>query len=64
MPDTENLRPSEAAEFLRVSTRTLIRWRNQRVGPAWTKVGGRLIYRRRDLEAWLDRQRVEPVREA
>lgn len=59
-----NLTTEEAADYLRVSWRTLYRWRAQRVGPAWTKVGQRVVYRRSDLEAWLDRHRVEPVREA
>lgn len=53
----------EAAAYLRKSPRTLIRWRNQRVGPAWTKVGGTIIYQEKDLDAYLDAHRVEPVRE-
>lgn len=54
---------SELADFLSVSDRTLIRWRVQRVGPPWTKVGHHVRYRRADVDAWLDRQRREPVRE-
>jgi len=52
----------EAAPYLRVCERTLIRWRGLGVGPAWTKVGHRVIYRESDLDAWLDAQRVVPVR--
>ena len=63
MPDHLNLTPREAADYLRVSQRTLIRWRNQRTGPAWTRCGGKIVYQRADLDAWLDSKRVHPVRE-
>lgn len=53
----------EAAHYLRVSERTLIRWRGLRVGPAWTKAGQRVLYRQGDLDAYLNAQRVEPVGE-
>jgi len=53
----------EAAAYLRTSPRTMMRWRNQRVGPAWTKIGGRIIYQQKDLDAYLEARRVEPVRE-
>lgn len=59
-----NLTPPEAADYLRVSERTLIRWRNARTGPPWTKVGHRVVYQRADLDRWLDEQRCEPVRGA
>lgn len=51
----------EAAAYLRVSERTLIRWRNQRIGPAWAKVGHRVIYRPVDLDAYLESCRVAPI---
>ena len=58
------LTTGELADMLSVSERTLIRWRAQRVGPPWTKVGHAVRYRRRDVDAWLDFRRQEPVREA
>ncbi|WP_111748621.1 helix-turn-helix domain-containing protein [Salinisphaera orenii] len=63
MLNRDNLTPPEAAEYLRCSQRTLIRWRNRRAGPAWTYVGGRIIYQRADLDAYLNAKRVEPVAE-
>lgn len=63
MPTDDNLITTEAARYLRVSWRTMIRWRNARTGPPWTRAGRTVLYRRRDLDAWLDAQRVEPVRE-
>mgnify|MGYP006428085659 CR=1 FL=1 len=58
-----NLTPLEAAEYLRTSERTLIRWRNARTGPAWIKAGGKVVYQTSDLNQWLDKCRVNPVRE-
>ena len=54
----------ELADRLSISERTLIRWRVQRVGPSWTKVGHHVRYRREDVEAWLEAHRQQPVREA
>lgn len=45
--------PSEAAEFLRLKVDTLRIWRRDRRGPKHTKVGGRVRYRREDLEKYL-----------
>lgn len=61
MTDQENLTPKEAADYVRHSERTLIRWRNARTGPPWVKTGGKILYRRKDLDAWLERQTVDPV---
>nr|WP_231373888.1 helix-turn-helix domain-containing protein [Thioalkalivibrio sp. ALE11] len=53
--------PQQAAEYLHLSPRTLIRWRNMRKGPPWVKLGHRVIYRRADLDAWLARNVQAPV---
>jgi excisionase family DNA binding protein len=53
----------EAANYLRVANRTLSRWRSLGVGPAYIRVGGKIFYQRRDLDAWLEKRRVQPVRE-
>ena len=44
----------EAAHHLRVSPRTLLRWRRKRIGPRWTYVGHQVRYRPADIEAYLD----------
>jgi excisionase family DNA binding protein len=59
----EVLTTNQLADYLSISERTLIRWRVQRVGPAWTKVGHHVRYRKTDVDAWLERKRCEPVRE-
>jgi len=35
-----------------ISHRTLERWRSIGEGPAWLKLGGRVLYRRKDIEAY------------
>lgn len=48
----------EAAAFLRLSPRTLERFRVEGTGPPFLKVGSgkrsRVLYRSTDLKAWLD----------
>ena len=47
----------EVAEYLGVSVKTLRRWRFDRRGPSYAKVGGKLIrYPYRELKAWVDQQ--------
>lgn len=40
----------------RISVRTLEKWRTNRTGPRFIKVGGRVRYRRVDVEAWEERR--------
>ena len=42
----------EAAEVLGMSERTLERWRWLGEGPAHLKIGGRVVYRLQDVEAF------------
>ncbi len=39
---------------------TLAHWRSEGWGPAYVKIGSRVAYAGRDLNAWLDERRVEP----
>ncbi len=64
MQTHEYLTTPEAARYLRVCERSLIRWRGLRIGPPWTRAGRGVRYRRADLDAWLDRRTVDPVGEA
>ena len=52
------LRTKEAAEFLSLSARTLEKHRTYGTGPAYRKLGGRVVYSVDDLEAWADRGAV------
>ena len=49
------LRTPEAARFLSLSHRTLEKHRTYGTGPAYRKLGGRVVYALEDLKAWADR---------
>lgn len=53
-PPSPFLTPEELAEELRVTIRTVYRWRRNDEGPPAIKVGGQLRYRRTDVEQWLE----------
>lgn len=43
----------EAAELLRLSTRTLQAWRAKGIGPSFVRAGRAIRYRRCDLMTWV-----------
>lgn len=46
----------EVSAFTRISSQTLARWRREgNKGPKFRKAGRRVLYRREDVLAWLDR---------
>lgn len=49
------LRTPEAARLLSLSHRTLEKHRTYGTGPAYRKLGGRVVYALEDLKAWADR---------
>ena len=48
------LRTAEAARYLSLSPRTLEKHRTYGTGPAYRKIGGRVVYVLADLNAWAD----------
>jgi len=57
--DDRLLPPREAAEYLGVGLIALRDWRYRRIGPPYIRLGHRTVrYRKSDLDAWLERQRV------
>ncbi|MGI8840613.1 MAG: helix-turn-helix transcriptional regulator [Caulobacteraceae bacterium] len=48
------LRTPEAARFLGLSDRTLEKHRTYGTGPRYSKLGGRVVYRPEDLQAWAE----------
>lgn len=40
----------------------LAQWRHKGVGPAYYKIGRKVIYRGSDLNSWLAANRVEPAK--
>jgi len=59
-PIVRHLDQRDLAVRWRISPRTLERWRWQRKGPRFLKIGGRVVYRLEDVEAF----EVETVRES
>jgi predicted DNA-binding transcriptional regulator AlpA len=49
-----------AAAFLGKPPTTLRQWRYRGVGPAYIHIERSVRYRRSDLDAWLDANRVDP----
>jgi hypothetical protein len=49
---TKHLHQVELARRWQISPRTLERWRWLQQGPAYLKVGGRVVYRLCDVEAY------------
>ena len=39
----------------------LAQWRHKGVGPAFYRLGRKIVYRGEDLNAWANAQRVEPA---
>jgi hypothetical protein len=50
--DTRHLNQIDLARRWRVSERTLERWRWLQQGPQYLKIGGRVVYRLDDIEAF------------
>lgn len=48
----QHLDQTGLAERWRVSKRTLEQWRWQGKGPRYLKIGGRVVYRAKDIEAF------------
>ena len=54
------LNESSAAKYLGVSAKSLQRWRFERRGPAYSKVGGKIVrYAIADLNKFFDQSRVD-----
>lgn len=57
----ELITAAELAALLKVSPRTLARWHTRRIGPARTKIGNFIGYRKSAIEAWLIKNETKPV---
>jgi len=47
---------SEAAEYLRTNEATMRYWRHIGEGPRSAKLGRRVVYRKEDVDAWIEAQ--------
>ena len=57
--EVRRLNQLELAGRWRISARTLERWRWRKQGPAYLKIGGRVVYRLADVLAYEAAQRRE-----
>ena len=53
----EHLNQTQLARRWKISPRTLERWRWHGIGPPFIKIGGRVVYRLEDIEAFEAQQR-------
>jgi DNA-binding transcriptional MerR regulator len=60
----ELMTTEEFSEAARAPVSTVRYWRAQGIGPVGFKVGKRVLYRRRDVQGWLDKRRREAMRKA
>jgi hypothetical protein len=57
----QSLNEEQAANYLGLKNRqTLANWRHLRRGPAYCRVGRRIIYRLEDLDTYLNTHRIDP----
>lgn len=56
----DSLSPAEVAKQYGVTVGTLRNWRTQGIGPAYSKPSRRVVYKRRDVDAYEVARRVEP----
>ncbi len=57
------LTQSEAAGVLRISERTLERFRLEGSGPRFVKAGRRVLYKRADIDAWTNARTFQSTSE-
>lgn len=50
----------EAGRYLGIAWKTLQYWRFEKRGPAYCKLGKKVAYRLEDLDAFLERNVIEP----
>jgi len=58
-PLSEYMSRDELARDLKRHPRTIKRWHLQRKGPPYIKIANAILYKRSDVAAWLESQRVE-----
>jgi hypothetical protein len=61
---SDYLTQTEAAQFTRLSPRTLERMRLTGAGPKYTKAGRRVIYSRQVIEEWLQQRTFKSTSDA
>lgn len=61
MPDRHELMTTEEfAEYVRRPVATIYQWNSRGQGPRFIKRGRSILYRRADIDAWLNASYVNP----
>lgn len=55
------LKTAEAASRAGYSPSSFHQWRTRRLGPAFIRIGAKVFYDPKDLDAWIAAGRVEPA---
>jgi predicted DNA-binding transcriptional regulator AlpA len=63
-PIQQKLTAAETANYLRVSTETLLRWRAHAFGPKFSKLGRRILYDIAEIDRWLSDRRCRSIEES
>jgi len=58
-PDCVCMSSKRTARYLDIAEQTLNNWRHLGRGPIFSKIGKKILYRRSDVDAWLDAHRVK-----
>lgn len=61
MDNNDLLKPREAGAEIKTSEATLASWRCLGKGPKYVKLGGKIFYRRGDLQAYVADRVVDPA---
>jgi hypothetical protein len=62
MEPNEILTEAEAAKkIVDLKPQTLAKWRLRGKGPAYLKLGGKIRYRKTDIETWMQLCRIDPA---
>ena len=57
--ETPLLNIEQASKYIQLSTATLARMRRDNNGPVFVKLGARVLYRKTDLDAYIDSATVD-----
>ena len=54
----------ETAKYMRTARQTLAKWRCTKIGPAYYRIGGRIRYRKEDIDDFVAGGRVDDTADA
>jgi hypothetical protein len=52
------LSPAEVQELYSIPVTTLEKWRSQKIGPLYHKLGKHIRYKPKDMERWIESKKI------